>query len=235
MRHLKFLGLMLSAALAGGCGDDDSGAGFTPTDDAQIRALHAAPSAPPLEILLGDAQLASDLAYGATTEYRTVPAGTRELVVRGSFGDDTEVLASISAPLTAGAAYTTVVTGADQGIVAFLFTDDPSAPPAGQGKIRLIQAVPTAPPLDVYFTAPGADLTAATPAFISVTPGTASGYTTLPAGTHQVRVTPEGEKDVLIDAGNVDLADGAVLTAVTIESAGEEIPFSAVILTDRPS
>jgi hypothetical protein len=230
MQRLKFMALVVLAA-AGACGDD--GEGFDPTDEVQIRAVNAAPGAPALEVRITDTQIADNLAYGQSTNYETVSGGNQILRVNSDFGDQNEELFAVEAPLTAGAAYTAVVTGGDGGIIPILITDDNSPPPTGQAKFRAMHAAPTAEQVDVYVTAPGADLAATTPTFTAITFGTASSYATLPAGAYQVRVTPTGLPEVLIDSGALQLNEGDIRTAVAIESPAGGAPYSAVVLDDR--
>ncbi len=232
MQCLKFAGLMLVAVAAGACGDD-AGEGFNPTDEVRIRALHAAPGAPALEVLITDTRIGDNLAYGQSTTYQSVSGGSQVLRVNSDFGDQNEELFAVEAPLTAGAAYTAVVTGGDGGIIPILITDDNSPPPTGQAKFRAMHAAPTAEQVDVYVTAPGADLSTTTPTFTAVTFGTASSYATLPAGAYQVRITLTGSPDVLVDSGALQLNEGDIRTAVAIESPAGGAPYSAVVLDDR--
>ena len=62
--------------------------------------------------------------------------------------------------------------------------------------------------MDIYVTAPGADLDAETPALSGVEFGDVADYIEAPAGDYQVRVTPAGTKMVVIDSGTLTLASG---------------------------
>ena len=57
-----------------------------------------------------------------------------------------------------------------------MLEDDRTAPPAGNVKVRAVHGAPSAPAVDVYVTAPGADLQTATPALTNVPFGAASDY-----------------------------------------------------------
>jgi hypothetical protein len=236
LQYLKLAILMIAAAAVGGCGDDD-GEGFDPTDEVQIRAVHAAPGAPALEVLITDTRIADNLAYGQSTRYQSISGGDQVLRVNSDFGDQNEELFAVEAPLTAGAAYTVVVSVISGGGVgdlsSFIITDDNAAPPTGQAKLRAVHASPSATDVDVYVTAAGADLATTAPTFTAVVFTTASSYATLPVGPYQVRITPAGSKDVLIDAGVVQLVEGDIRTAVAIESPAGGPPYSGVILDDR--
>jgi hypothetical protein len=86
--------------------------------------------------------------------------------------------------------------------------------------------------VDIYVTAPGADLEAATPALTGVPFGAASDYLTVPAGDYQVRVTPAGTKIVAIDSGTLALAAGQVRTVIAVDSPGGGAPFDFLLLAD---
>jgi hypothetical protein len=230
MQRLKYMTLLV-AAVAAGCGDD--GEGFNPTDEVQVRALHAAPGAPTLEVLITDSRIADNLAYGQSTGYQAVSGGEQILRVNSDFGDDGEELFAVQAPLTAGAAYTVVVTGSEGEIEPILLTDDPAPPPTGQAKFRVIHAAAAADLVDIYVTAPGALLAGTTPTFTSISFGSGSSYATLPVGPYQVRITRAGSQEILVDSGTIQLSEGDIRTAVAIESPAGGAPYSAVLLDDR--
>ncbi|MGH7518104.1 MAG: DUF4397 domain-containing protein [Gemmatimonadales bacterium] len=247
MQRLTFAFLILGAVLAVGCGDDtgeafnpndpndpsDPGGDFDPSTEVRVRAFHAAPGGPALDVLVNDGPIADALAYGESSRYSTAAGGDAVLLVRSDADD--EDLFAVEQPLTAGATYTVIVAGGDAGILPVVLTDDNAAPPAGQAKVRVVHAAPSiAEAVDVYVTAPGADIGTATPTFPDVTFATASSYAALPAGTHEIRLTPAGSAEVLVDSGPVELAAGAIRTAVGIESPQGGAPYSAVLLDDTP-
>ena len=231
MRRLTFATLMLAVAAATACGDD-AGEGFNPTDEVRIRVLHAAPGAPALEVLITDTRIADNLAYGQSTAYQSVSGGDQLLRVNSDFGDQNEEFRAVETPLTPGAVYTVVIAGGDAGIVPIVLTDDNAPPPTGQAKLRAMHAAPTAEAVDIYVTAPGADIAGSTPTFANVSFPTASSYATLAAGQYQVRITATGTPDVLIDGGTLRLDEGDIRTAVAIESPAGGPPYGAVLLDD---
>jgi hypothetical protein len=86
--------------------------------------------------------------------------------------------------------------------------------------------------VDIYITAPGADLAGETPALSGVDFGDVSGYIEAPAGDYQVRVTPAGSTTVVIDSGTLTLASGQIRTAVAVDAAGGGGPFDLLLLED---
>ncbi len=74
-------------------------------------------------------------------------------------------------------------------IEPILLVDDNTPPTSGNVKVRIVHGAPSAPAVDVYVTAPGADLDTSTPTLTNVSFGVASGYLSVPAGSYQIRVT----------------------------------------------
>ena len=60
--------------------------------------------------------------------------------------------------------YTVIASGLVAAIEPIVLEDDNSAPAAGNVKVRAIHGAPSAPAVDIYVTAPGADLETETPA-----------------------------------------------------------------------
>lgn len=233
MHRFKFLSLLLAASAAVGACSDDGGEGFNPSDDADVRVLHAAPGAPILDVLLTDTQVADNLAYGQSTSYTAVPGGTQTLVVGTDVTGEATELLNVPLPVTAGAGYTVVVGGQADGLVPYVIPDDHTAPPTGQAKFRVLHFAASAPGVDVYVTAPGADIGNATPTFSAVAYGDPTSYATLPAGTYQVWLTNQLSTEVAIDAGTIQLGEGDIRTAIAIDAPAGGAPYSAVLLDDR--
>jgi hypothetical protein len=125
-----------------------------------------------------------------------------------------------------------IAAGPVSGIAPIVLQDDNSAPAAGNVKVRAIHGAPSAPAVDIYITAPGADIQAETPALTGVEFGDVADYIEAPAGDYQVRVTPTGTKTVVIDSGTLTLASGQVRTAIAVDAAGGGAPFDLLLLPD---
>ena len=216
------------AALAAGCSDDDSNTG--PATDAGVRVVHASPDAPSVDVLVDDAQVLSSVPYLGSSSYLEVPSGSRNIKVNAAGTSTTVIDADL--PLTAGTDYTVIAGGLVSDIAPIVVEDDRSAPATGNIKVRAVHGAPSAPAVDIYVTAPGADLEVATPTLTSVPFGAASDYLEIPAGDYQVRVTPAGSKTVVIDSGMQSLAAGQVRTVIAVDSTGGGAPFDLLLLAD---
>ena len=113
-----------------------------------------------------------------------------------------------------------------------MLQDDNSTPAAGNARVRAIHGAPGAPAVDIYVTAPGADLETTIPLLASVEFGDVADYIEAPAGDYQVRVTPAGTKTVVIDSGTLTLSSGQVRTAIAVDAAGGGAPFDLLVLDD---
>ncbi len=124
-------------------------------------------------------------------------------------------------------------------ITSFITTDDNALPAVGtQAKVRVVHLSPTAGAVDVFVTATGADLAAATPTLTNIANPSASAYLNLNAGTYQVRAVPAGTAaanraaSVLITA-SVALNGGTVRTIVAADNNIGGAPLRAFVLSDR--
>jgi hypothetical protein len=226
--RLLTLGFALAAVTAG-CSDDDDN-NLAPASEAGVRVVHASPDAPSVDVLVDDAAVLTGVPYLGSSTYLEVPSGSRNVKVNAAGTSSTVIDADL--PLTAGADYTVIAGGLVSDIAPIVLEDDRSAPSSGNVKVRAVHGAPSAPAVDIYVTAPGADLQAATPVLTSVPFGAASDYLTVPAGDYQVRVTPAGSKTVVIDSGALSLAAGQVRTAVAVDSPGGGGPFDLLLLAD---
>jgi hypothetical protein len=228
--RFRLLTLALAAAVfTAGCSDDDD-SGTGPTTEAGVRVVHASPDAPSVDVLVDDAQVLTAVPYLGSSSYLDVPSGTRNVKVNAT-GTSTTVI-DTDLQLAVGTDYTVIAGGLVSSIEPLVLTDDRTAPPAGNVKVRAVHGAPSAPAVDVYVTEPGADIATATPVLTSVPFGAASDYLSVPAGDYQVRVTPAGSKTVVIDSGSLTLAAGQVRTALAVDSPGGGAPFDLLVLAD---
>jgi hypothetical protein len=226
---LKFLTLLLAAgALIAACSDDDDNTG--PEGEARVRVVHASPDAPDVDVLLNDAEVLGDVPYLTASDYLDTPAGDQKLEVNAAGTATTLIDTDVS--LVDGTDYTVIASGLVEAIEPIVLQDDNSAPAAGTARVRAIHGAPSAPAVDIYVTAPGADLETTIPLLANVEFGDVADYIEAPAGDYQVRVTPAGTKTVVIDSGTLALSIGQVRTAIAVDAAGGGAPFDLLVLED---
>jgi hypothetical protein len=225
------LALALLATFAVAACNDDNNDATAPVTTAQLRVVHASPDAPNVDVLLDNVAVLTNVAYKATSSYLEVPPGSRNLKVRAT--GTTTVVIDQTGTLAPSGFYTVLATGRVASIAPVVLTDDQTSPAAGNVRLRLVHASPTAGNVDIYVTAPTADLATATPTLANVAFRAASNYLEVPAGTYRVRITPAGTKTVAIDANNIALAAGQVRTAVAVDAPGGGTPLGAILLVDK--
>ena len=197
LTHLASLAA-LSIVLVG-CGDDDDN-GTQPQQTALVRVVNASSSTATADVFVGNQStaLGSGIATGtAGASCFQVPAGNQTLNFRQG-GSTTNIASATPFNFMAGQRYTVVLigTGTTAGSrSAVVLTDDASvtAPATGQNAIRFFNAMGTTG--NVYVTAPGATLGAASQTGLATntaTTGGPGGYTTYPVGSSQVRVFTGG-------------------------------------------
>jgi hypothetical protein len=226
---LKLLSLLLAAtALSAACSDDDDNTG--PEGEARVRVVHASPDAPSVDVLLDDAEVLSDVPYLASSAYLATSAGDHNLKVNAAGTASTAIDADVT--LADGTDYTVIASDLVAAITPIVLADDNTAPAAGNARVRAIHGAPSAPAVDIYVTAPGVDLGAATPVLTGVAFGDVADYLEVPAGEYQVRVAPAGTKTVALDSGALTLESGQVRTAIAVDAPGGGAPFDLLVLAD---
>lgn len=221
-KQLGFLALGVMALMfAVGCGDDPR---------TRLRIVHASPDAPAVDVLVNGSSVATGVAYKQSSDYLTVKSGTTRVQVRPT-GTTTDVI-DVSPKLDENKDYTALAVNYVSSIEPLLLTDDNTIPPSGQARVRVVHGAPSAPNVDVYVTAPNADINTATPVLTNV-PFKAAAYQQFPAGDIRIRVAVTGTKIVAIDSGTLTLKAGQVRTVVALDNAGGGAPFQAIVLNDR--
>ena len=220
--------LLLPFIALAGCDDDSSG----PEDRATLRFVHAAPGTAAVNARWGDAQVFAAVPYGGTGAYESIRAGERALAVR-AVGAAADLVAS-ELELDDDGVYTVLLHKPGAAAALSLLADDNAAPAAGKAKLRVVHAAAAiAGNVDIYVTAPNADLATQNAAAAGIQPGKASAYLVRDPGTYQIRYTTAGTKTVRFDAGNITLAAGQVRTVLAIDAAAGGGAMQVVTLQDR--
>jgi len=149
--------LSMSALFLTGCSDDDDENPMSPgtTEGAMLRAVHASPDAPEVDIYVdnGTDPVITALAYGVTSEYLEVPAGTYSLQIRANgAGPMSDPIFEVeSLPLMDGQVMTAVAAGLlgsdnDEDEFRVLpYTENFNDPGDNMAAVRIIHASADAP------------------------------------------------------------------------------------------
>jgi hypothetical protein len=248
-------GVLSATTLA--CGTKEAPTGLQPSGTTgRIRFVNLItdPARNPVNAILEKVPFGVNLGYTGTTpsslpapntaNYSAILTGDRSLVLKKT-ADTTVTVASFTLPIAANEDRTVyAMGGAGGGTVTSFVTKDTMgvAIPGGQARLRVVNMSPAAGAVDVFITAPNADLSTATPVASNVGSQAVSGYVNIPALTSfQVRAVPAGTAPanrsaavlVSITPTTVTLAAGSGRTIVIADKAAGGGPPTAFVLTDQ--
>ncbi len=175
-----------------------------------------------------------------TALYSAILAGARTLVLKRT-ADTNTTIATIAFTMNDGQDRTIYAVGGAGGsaVTTFLTSDENTAVPSGQTRVRVVHLSPTAGAVDIFVTAPGADLSTATPTIANVANQSVSNYLTVAAGAYQIRILPAGiapaarAAAVAINVASLVLPAGTGRTIVAADNSTGGAPLRAFVLNDQ--
>jgi hypothetical protein len=200
---------------------------------AELRAVHASPDAPAVDVVVNDDfanPVLTDVPFPLVSDYLAVPAGTYNIKVTPT-GNPGVIVIDADISVAAGEQYSVYASDVLASIAPYVLKDD-NRPIATEAKVRIVHLAPGAGLVDIYVTSPGADLSTLSPTFPAVDFKDETGYTRLAGGEYDVTVTAAGTKDAAIGPVTVMLSDGGVYTAAARDAAGGGAPFGLILLDD---
>jgi hypothetical protein len=239
--HRVLLGafwLSLVAVALTGC---NSGKGVTDpaVQFAMLRIVNLIPDAGgPINVTLDGNTFVSGLNFEALTQYQQIDSGTRAIQV--SIAGGASNIISIALTFTGVTNYTLVIYGPAGAATSLLVSDacpsngqDICADPgAGNFNLRVTNAATSGAAVDVYATAPGANLDAAAPNIAGVSVGTTSAFSTLAAGNLEIRVTSSGTKEVIYDSVPQSFSERSQVEAVVYTRASSKLVGVSLLNND---
>ena len=231
-RNFFILSILMTVLI--GCSDNDNNR-IIPLEQSSIRVLHASPDAPNVDVLVDSQVVLSDVSYKQASEFLSVLAGTRNVKVNaaGTF-HSTVIDAGISPLHSIRLRRSSPLTFWHKSNPWFCLTITPR-PVATFLKSASCTAPRALPPVDVYVTAPGADISTTAPTLSNVAFTEFSDFLEIPEGDYQIRVTTVGSNAPVFDSGTLTLDAGSILTAVAVDATIGESPISLVVLTNDPT
>lgn len=238
-RHKIYAIATLGGAMAlAGCG----------TANTYVRAVNASPGLTNFTIQVGETGVASSFPYGTEGvqqpgQYSTTDASGNYRPIGAASNQQVIVYVQPGSPPLASAthsflknSFSTIVTlDAAPNIHLLTLTDDDRAPQSGDFKLRVVHASPSAGPVDIYLTAPGAGLGGATPIvsnlqFAQVT----STYLELSPGSYQVQITPHGNPSQVVISASISPTAGHIYSAFALDPPAGGAGKFGLLLTDDP-
>jgi hypothetical protein len=229
------LGLTLAA-----CGEP-AGVDGGNQGTAQVRMMNAAAGTPALDLVVGGKVVAGGVQFEQTSTLGSMPGGTQVLAIRRT-GENVN-LASRSVTITPNAKYALVVSGtlASLTLTPAITVDTGLAKP-DRANIRIInissvepprdssQQVPPSVLLDVYITAPGADIGSLSPTFqLDARYSSYSSLIYFDPATWVVRFTSAGTKTVVASTASIPIAAGQIRAVTLLRTAGGGFTTSVVV------
>jgi uncharacterized protein DUF4397 len=175
------------------------------SSSAHVRVLNAIPIQSNIDMVIDSKDVVAAIPYGSVSGYITVRSGSRHLQIEATGSSTPFVDQNIS--LSSGS-YDTVLDTANR---ATFFTDSHATPSSGDISIRVINASTTLGAADVYVVTSG-NAMGSTPTFSNVGVPSATGYTTLAAGSYIVYFTQPQTTNVVLATGTLTLSSGQVRT-----------------------
>jgi hypothetical protein len=251
---IKSIGLIAALAfVAAACGTKEAAGPLDPTGPTgRVRFVNLIndPARIPVNAILEGLPFGVNLGYGSSTPatlpspsnatYSPILTGMRNLVLKKT-ADTTVVVATLDFLVTENTDITYYATGGTGGAPVTFFgtTDLNPVPTATQVEVRIVNASPAAGALDVFVTAPNADLSTATPTVSSTGAPDPLNYVVLAPGTYQVRAVPAGtapaarSTSVVLTINDLVLTGGTGRTIVIADRAAGGAPIRGFVLTDR--
>lgn len=196
-----------------------------PAASGWVRLAHLSPNTKSVDVRLtalsgGNTLYELDnVRYGQVSPYHAMPDGiyTVSMVPAGS-APTTKPMISTSVQIDTGKSATVAAYGTNKKLTVSVFTDDLTAPTAGQARVRLIQASTIVKTVDVT-TSTGVPIAANAKA------GTATGYAQVPAGKWTLALTSAKMQNT----AQIDLANGSVTTLLVLDTASGGLTIDPIL------
>lgn len=205
---------------------------FVSVDDARarLRVVHASADAPEVDISVNGSTVLSDVPFGVGSDYLEILGDTSNIDVAAAANSASVINADLQFDRQMD--YTIAAVNSLNNIEPIVLTDNNNPPAAGNIKVRLIHAAPSAGLVDIYITAPGADINSIAPTISNFDFKDNTDYLEVPAGDYQVRITLATTKTVAIDTGTLSLTEGQIRTAFAVDPVPGSSDFGVILLAD---
>ncbi len=217
LRRGAALAPVLLALMLSGCGN---------SGDAQIRLLNASAGYAALDVYFEESGTAgtpqlSDVASGALSGYAGIAPATYTVYFTSHGVGAANALSSRSETFSNSERRTYVAYGDSGSFGVMEINEQQGAPNGGYASVEVLNADPDAGSLDVYLTTPGVPLSNASPNFGAVAGGKSAGFSSIPQGTYELRITGAGKKtDLRFDLPSLKLANQQILSLIITEAPG---------------
>jgi hypothetical protein len=214
-----------------GCSDDDDPTimGSSP-GTSSVRVLHTSFDAPAVDVKVDGATAISSLAYGQSSGYASLDAGSANITVTPA-GASSPIVIDADLILEDNKEYTVIATGPLASITAVVAEDDRSAI-SDKAKIRFAHMSFDAPAVDIKLNSGSGPAVFSNAAFKDV-----ADYIAVDGGSYTFAVTATGSTDEVIVFDPIAVSNGSVYTVVahgTLDDS-DNYPFAVRVFVDNGS
>ena len=188
----------------------------------KIQVIHTSPDAPLVDLILDGNEVAGDLDYKQATSIAEIPAGSHTAEVKAILPDGTTIdaFSAVTADLAQDLIYSVLAVNNVENIEPLILTRPDSAVTAGNARVQIVHAAPQAPMVDIYVTAPDADLTLSS-VLVTASFKDSMDAAEVAAGDYQIRMTLAGDANTVVyDSGTVSLPSTANYLFAAVENSG---------------
>jgi len=209
----------------GGAADSPAGA--------RLRAVHASPDAPNVDVFVDGDRALADVPFGTVSDYLPLRPGRHEVAITAA-GDPGTVVFEGDVNLSPDTDYTVAAIGelSESTFQPLILVDDNSDVPDGEARVRVVHASPDAPAVDVTVGDGATTLVDDLPF------GEATDFLGVPAGDYELEVRPADGGDPVAEIP-ATFEDGAVYTAfaagyLTPDDEPTDEGFTLLVGTESP-
>jgi len=180
-------------------------------DPARVRFTNTSPDVPAVDVLANSSRIISNAAFGQTTDYTNLAPGVYLIQIVPA-GATTPILAQATLTADIGNGYSLVGIGRQADMALLTMDDENGYTAEGRSLVRVVNASPSLPVLDLYINAGHGDAshTGDTPFINGVVYRNVSEYTDLQAGTYDIAVRPTLSSTIAYTATGVVLNESTI-------------------------
>ncbi len=220
------LGALVFASWA--CGNDsDLGTRPPGVDQAELRLIHLSPDAPPLDARLDNVVVATSLAFGDTTPFVSVDAGTRTLAISAAGSQTTA--AEVQLQLARDGDVTVAAFDTLDSLQSIVLQDDRTHPGAGNIRLRAVHTAVGVDTVDIWSIP---DVGEAVLLWDDLAFGTAGNALVIPSGAYRLGIDTNNDGSIDLIFETPVLEAGTTANVFAISRAGD---VSLVVQPDSGS